>query len=214
MKKVAIVDEVDRMNKAAANAFLKTLEEPPKNTIIFLLTTRPYDLLATTRSRCLQFRIPSNNVKVQNDRWLKWLKDYSDWVTALLTQGASRKTAGEFVIITYGLAARFNNILTEVNDQYWEEKSTDTNLPDDSEQLDAMQVGQMKMLRNRMIAEIELSTRNITCLNPDLLTAENLAKLATSVQELEHSARLLELNFNPDASLEHFLLRSLQIWVR
>lgn len=48
----------------------------------------------------------------------------------------------------------------------------------------------------------------------ELLNAANLMKLAASVKELEHSAGLLELNFNPDASLEHFLLRSLQIWAR
>ena len=88
------------------------------------------------------------------------------------------------------------------------------NAPEDNEQLLAMQTGQMKMLRSRMLSEIESATRNITCQNPDLLCADNLAKLCSSVQELEHSARLLELNFNPDASLEYFLLRSLQIWVR
>ena len=52
-RKVAILHEVDRMNTAAANVFLKTLEEPPANTTLLLLTTRPYALLPTIRSRCL-----------------------------------------------------------------------------------------------------------------------------------------------------------------
>ena len=51
--KVAIIHEADRMRKEAANAFLKTLEEPPPDTYLLLLTTRPYSLLATIRSRCL-----------------------------------------------------------------------------------------------------------------------------------------------------------------
>ena len=57
--KVAIIHEVDRMNTAAANVFLKTLEEPPANTTLLLLTTRPYALLPTIRSRVLHFRFPS-----------------------------------------------------------------------------------------------------------------------------------------------------------
>ena len=55
-RKVAVIYEADRMNTAAANIFLKTLEEPTPTTTILLLTTRPYSLLATIRSRCLHFR--------------------------------------------------------------------------------------------------------------------------------------------------------------
>ena len=51
--KVALIHEADRMRKEAANAFLKTLEEPPPQTYLILLTTRPYSLLPTIRSRCL-----------------------------------------------------------------------------------------------------------------------------------------------------------------
>src|SRR6185295_404205 len=55
-RKVGIVHEADRMNIQTANAFLKTLEEPPPNTALLLLTTRPYALLPTIRSRVLHFR--------------------------------------------------------------------------------------------------------------------------------------------------------------
>ena len=51
-KKVVIVDDADTMNIAAANAFLKTLEEPPKDSIIILISSRPDRLPATIRSRC------------------------------------------------------------------------------------------------------------------------------------------------------------------
>ena len=60
--KVGIVHEADRMNVATANVFLKTLEEPPANTTLLVLTTRPYSLLPTIRSRCLNFRFPSAEV--------------------------------------------------------------------------------------------------------------------------------------------------------
>lgn len=50
--KVAVVSDAHRMNVAAANAFLKTLEEPPPATLLVLVTSRPSSLLATIRSRC------------------------------------------------------------------------------------------------------------------------------------------------------------------
>ncbi|MCC6825634.1 MAG: DNA polymerase III subunit delta' [Acidobacteria bacterium] len=54
--RVFIVDDADRMNDAAANAILKTLEEPPAASYIFLLTSRPDSMLATIRSRCQMIR--------------------------------------------------------------------------------------------------------------------------------------------------------------
>jgi DNA polymerase III delta prime subunit len=50
--KVAVVADAHRLNAAAANAFLKTLEEPPPRTIVFLLTSNPAALLPTIKSRC------------------------------------------------------------------------------------------------------------------------------------------------------------------
>lgn len=51
-KKVLIVDGADGLNPSAANAFLKTLEEPPGDALIVLVTSRPASLLPTIRSRC------------------------------------------------------------------------------------------------------------------------------------------------------------------
>lgn len=50
--KVAVVADSQRFNPAAANAFLKTLEEPSPDTIIFLLTTSTDGMLPTILSRC------------------------------------------------------------------------------------------------------------------------------------------------------------------
>jgi len=51
-----ILDDADKMNDAASNALLKTLEEPPATTHIFLITSRPDSLLPTIRSRCQTLR--------------------------------------------------------------------------------------------------------------------------------------------------------------
>ena len=54
--KVAVVADGQRMNQAAANAFLKTLEEPPPDTVIFVLTTGTEGMLPTILSRCQKIR--------------------------------------------------------------------------------------------------------------------------------------------------------------
>jgi len=51
-RKMAIVDDADRLSIAAQNALLKTLEEPPGQALIVLVTAAPGALLPTVRSRC------------------------------------------------------------------------------------------------------------------------------------------------------------------
>ncbi len=55
-KKVLIVDGAEAMNPASSNAFLKTLEEPPGDALIILITSRSQSLLPTIRSRCQEIR--------------------------------------------------------------------------------------------------------------------------------------------------------------
>jgi len=50
--KIAIIEPADAMNRATANALLKTLEEPPSQSMLFLLSHRPSKLPITIRSRC------------------------------------------------------------------------------------------------------------------------------------------------------------------
>lgn len=55
-RKIFIVREAERLNTAAQNSLLKTLEEPPGDATIILLATQPDRLLITTRSRCQEVR--------------------------------------------------------------------------------------------------------------------------------------------------------------
>lgn len=58
-RRVVIVDAADEMNLAAANALLKELEEPPKETTFLLICHQPSRLLPTIRSRCRSLRAES-----------------------------------------------------------------------------------------------------------------------------------------------------------
>ncbi len=54
--RILVIDEAERMNLESANAFLKTLEEPPPQTLIILLAEQPQQLLETIVSRCQLIR--------------------------------------------------------------------------------------------------------------------------------------------------------------
>ncbi|HAI60004.1 MAG TPA: DNA polymerase III subunit delta' [Xanthomonadaceae bacterium] len=57
---IVLIDPADALNKAAANALLKTLEEPVGNRFLLLVSAAPQDLPATIRSRCqrIEFVVP------------------------------------------------------------------------------------------------------------------------------------------------------------
>lgn len=68
--KAAVVEDADRMNVNAANALLKTLEEPPGNTYLILTSHRAGALPPTIRSRCQNVAIARDLDAARN-----WLKD-------------------------------------------------------------------------------------------------------------------------------------------
>ncbi len=63
--KSGLIMEAERMTEQAQNALLKTLEEPPSNTILVLVTRHPQDLLPTIRSRCQVVSMLKNRYSYQ-----------------------------------------------------------------------------------------------------------------------------------------------------
>ena len=55
---IAIIERADKLTPSAQNALLKTLENPPEDTVFFLLTDAPGALLSTVRSRVRLVRVP------------------------------------------------------------------------------------------------------------------------------------------------------------
>ena len=55
IKKIFIIDEVHMLSKAAFNALLKTLEEPPKDVVFIFATTETEKIPVTILSRCQKF---------------------------------------------------------------------------------------------------------------------------------------------------------------
>src|SRR5947199_1073950 len=82
-RKVAIIHDADRLQTEAANAFLKTLEEPPKDSLLLLLSTLPEALPETILSRCIAIPLASDGEPQRKKEQEKLVK---------LLQQASRQT--------------------------------------------------------------------------------------------------------------------------
>lgn len=84
---IVCIDPADAMNAAAANALLKTLEEPSPQTLLLLVADAPWRLPQTIRSRCqrIEFHLPSHDVA------LAWLErqGVKDAATALDAAGGN-----------------------------------------------------------------------------------------------------------------------------
>ena len=71
-RKICLINDAERLTPSAANAFLKTLEDPPDHSLFILITSHPMKLLATVRSRCLTLRFfPATSSQVEGALALK-----------------------------------------------------------------------------------------------------------------------------------------------
>jgi DNA polymerase III subunit delta' len=89
--RVAVVDGAEFLNRSAANALLKTLEEPPARSVLVLVSHRPGALAATIRSRCAKLRLsPLADDLVENAlvRLMPDLKPEERHALTLLARGS------------------------------------------------------------------------------------------------------------------------------
>jgi DNA polymerase-3 subunit delta' len=76
--KVAVVVAADRLKTEAANAFLKTLEEPPPKSILVLVTTEPQRILETILSRCLRLNFGGEGPQQLAQEQFELVKSFSE----------------------------------------------------------------------------------------------------------------------------------------
>ena len=110
-RKVAIISDADRLGDAAANAFLKTLEEPPKDSLLLLLSALPEALPETILSRCFTIALASDGEARSKKEEEKLVK---------LLQQASRQMNWN-VQFAYRLAQEFQQLLREIREEVKQE---------------------------------------------------------------------------------------------
>ena len=105
-RKVAIISDADRLQPQAANAFLKTLEEPPKDSLLLLLSALPEALPETILSRCIALPLASDGQREPSDEEKKLVK--------LLQVSHEQSWTIQFA---YRLAQEFQSLLRSVREE-------------------------------------------------------------------------------------------------
>lgn len=106
-RKVAIIAEADRLQPQAANAFLKTLEEPPGNSLLLLLSALPEALPDTIVSRCISIALAANGQAAE-------LPEHGELVD-LLCKTTREKTWG--IQQAYRLTQGMHQLLAAIREQ-------------------------------------------------------------------------------------------------
>ena len=107
-RKVAVIRDADRMMPQAANAFLKTLEEPPAGSLLLLTTSLPEALLETIRSRCLSVVLRSEGERPLGERGRR----LADAMGTIFAPGGRTDATAAFV-----LSRLFRDLLGEVREE-------------------------------------------------------------------------------------------------
>ncbi len=153
--KVGIVVDADCLGEEASNAFLKTLEEPPLQTVIVLLTADPQRLLPTILSRCLRISFGPATDRVA-----------APYHANLLPLLAKFSVSGEEKIAnTYQLLAELTAMLQEIRKETRTRVEAEMNLDRYEElepkvrerleeQLEARVEGEYRAARERLLEEI------------------------------------------------------------
>lgn len=107
--KIYIVPEADMMTEQAQNALLKTLEEPPEYTVLFLLTENADSLLSTIRSRCVMLKLRNIRDTLVKKYLMEQMEvpDYQAEICAAFAQGNVGKA------IMLATSEHFNEIKEE-----------------------------------------------------------------------------------------------------
>lgn len=209
--KVALIHEADRMRKEAANAFLKTLEEPPSGTYILMATTKPYSTLPTIRSRCLQVRLPSTNEEIDNPLWQEWLTLYESWITQLLDREKLKSDRVTPVFAAYGLIERFVHIIKQIADEEWKKNAKDLPVGVEDKEKDAIETSIRKGIRAQLMKSL-IDRSRLLVVNSGLPLEKVAGKLVKVVAFAEKVSGLLEVNLKDETAFEYFWLSSLRTW--
>ena len=206
-RRVVIVNEPDRFFSESANAFLKTLEEPPPGTLIILQTTNYYRVLPTILSRCMRFHVAGDAPGLNDPSWLDWQREMERLLTRMVKGPASPNArVSEVFIPLYALCARFEVLLELFVDEAL--KVAPPPPPTDEDEDDAelaYEESVRRGVRARMLVSVEEKLRLIGRSHPGC--AE---QVALSVGYLEDARRRMELNYQVLAAFEQFLLRTLR----
>ncbi|HSE83310.1 MAG TPA: DNA polymerase III subunit delta' [Thermodesulfobacteriota bacterium] len=214
--KVAILDEAERMNQNAQNAFLKTLEEPPSDSVIILITSEPQSLLPTIRSRCqlLEFSPLSEEIIVEE---ITKRKDQSP-DEAVLCARLSGGSLGKALHIDQNLLSQREKMLTKLSNINPNRASevlgfVESLSSEDIDKLSFMFDVTSLWLRDMVLIKIgfgedSLSNRDLASVIKQVAEKQDIEAILDKVRFLEKSwYAIFRTNANKQMVLENLVLK-------
>jgi len=209
--KIIIIDSADKMNINAANALLKTLEEPSNNVLLILVTNRLMALPATVRSRCqiIPFAAPDEKVALQ---WLRTQEVNIDSASLLLkfANGAPLKVIN---FVEQDLLTFRNKIFQQFNELLIG-KLTLASVSQEWQKLDLQQIlfhltsWVVDLIRLHSMQDVKLINFDFAVQLKKLTKKYDIKKLYKFYDDLISAQNLLHgpCNLNPQLMLEGLLI--------
>jgi DNA polymerase-3 subunit delta' len=222
--KVATIVAADRLNVQAANAFLKTLEEPPSKSVLILLSTDSQRLLETILSRCLRLNFAGEGPRPLVAAEMEWLQKFSEVASSeqksllgryrlmdvLLQKLSAMKAAIEESLTARSPLERYDDVEKDLREKWEEELEAAIEAEYRRQRADLLMIVQ-RWLRDVWLQTLETGRELLNF--PQLASAENVARRISRDQALENlqviegTQRLLHTNVQEALALEVGLLK-------
>lgn len=213
-KKICLIESAERMNPAAGNALLKTLEEPTGNALIILLSAHPERILPTIRSRCQ--RLPFQRLSREMIQTVllqqPGLDETSAHILAALSEGSFKKALGKDHALYLDQRKTILREITELAaDDVVAIFELAEKLVDDKDHLqdvlEILQIFYRDLLTYKHYAG-EDQLVNIDLLETIRFTADrhDLRALLKKLDALTETRRLVDRNVNRQLAIENLLL--------
>ncbi|MGK2906811.1 MAG: DNA polymerase III subunit delta' [Desulfuromonadales bacterium] len=214
-RKICLIEQADAMTVGAANALLKTLEEPRGDTLLMLLSAQPNRLLETIRSRCqpLPFtRHPNSRIQAELEKQLG-IDSTESHVLAALSEGSFKKAFGKDRELYLEQRRELLKTLTGLSSgsilpilDFAERLAADkTILPDILEIFQAFYRDVLMTLQGR--SDVELVNLDLKEKVHRISGRESVATILVKLAALVEVRRQLERNVNCQLAMEVLLLK-------
>jgi len=214
-RKVCLIEAAELMTTAAANALLKTLEEPRGDILLILLSSQPQRLLETIRSRCQLLQFPRQPLELirANLQTQLGISDDEAHILAALSEGSFKKAFGKdrqlyleerCTLLKTLTALSAGSILPilEFAEQLAGDKAT---LPDILEIFQAFYRDVLLTLHGRDTQE--LVNLDLSEKVRRVAGREDVGTILGKLEAVGNARRQLERNLNPQLVMEVLLLR-------
>ena len=213
-RKFCLIDDADTMNLSAANALLKTLEEPPGHGLLILVASRPYSMPVTIRSRCQGLRLTPPPFD-QSVHYLMRVRGWSEQDATLMTTLTEGRLGEALLTDLASIQERHDSLATLLAPQALRSTTTILTAAEAlskeerlSDSLDRLS----RWVRDLVLVGIGGRSESLTYASHRPLL-EAIAKRADGdrlldlLQEIDSFQRNSGRNLNAQLVLEHLLLR-------